>query len=346
MKLLYIVLPIAMWFAFLSHQFYPIPLAIFLCAAIALILLSKLLGDATEQLSLSLGERTAGLVNVTLSNLAELIIIFVAVKEAKIELVQAGIVGSIMGNLLFVMGLSIYLGCRKNGTLGFNHDTVTLFVNQLFLVGATILLPTIFNGSIPANAHEPLSIILSVMLVGAYIYFYRLSAVDPRFNTIERQSEGLHRRWTARRSLIILAGCAVAAFFMSELLVKQVEHVSHQLGLSTLFVGFILLPILGNIAEHFVAVTAARKKMVELSLSISVGSAAQVGMIVAPAAVLFGLILGNPVTLHFADLPVAALVVSFVATFLTLHDDRWNVNEGAALLALYGAIVTCFAFAR
>lgn len=340
-----VVLASAMAIAVVSHFLVHVSIVIFLSSAVALILLSKFLGDATEELSHHIGERLAGLCNVSLSNLAELIIIFVAVKSNLIDLVQAGIVGSVIGNILFVMGLSIYLGCRKNGTLEFNHDTAMLFVNQLFLVGATLMLPTLFNDYIPNARQQGLSWVLALMLVVAYLYFYRLSLVDKRFRVIAAQEVELHRRRSRRWALTVLLACGVGAFFMSEFLVDEVEVVAHDFHLSTMFIGFIILPLLGNIAEHIVAVVAARKRKVELSLAISLGSAAQVAMIVAPAAVLFGFLLGNPVTLHFPNLPLAALSVSFLMTFVVLHDNKWNVNEGVMMLAFYAALVVCFAFA-
>ena len=131
---------------------------------------------------------------------------------------------------------------------------------------------------------------------------------------------------------------------MSELLVGEIEPVATTLGWSPMFVGFIILPLLGNIAEHQVAVRAAWQNRPELSLAIAVGSASQVGMIVAPCAVLFGLLLGQPVTLYFAALPLGALLVSLAGGYLVLRDNQWNVNEGIMLVALYAAMVMAFWF--
>src|SRR3989344_1129082 len=171
--------------AFIGRYLIGRPFVTFCASALALIILSKLMGDATEQLTEHIGQGLAGFFNVTLSNLAELIIIFVAVRSNMIELVQAGIVGSMIGNLLLVMGLSIYVGCRKNGSLSFNPQLGTLLINQLFLVSVTLLLPTLFADRIPANRQGTFSYLLAAMLVGAYIYYYCLSLSDKRFEKVD-----------------------------------------------------------------------------------------------------------------------------------------------------------------
>lgn len=331
--------------AFVSYYF-SFALVTFCFSATALILLSKILGDATEQLSLRVGEGVAGLVNVTLSNLAELIIIFVAIRSDLIELVQGGIVGSIVGNLLLVLGCSIYFGCKKHGRMVFNEQTRTLFVNQFFLVAVTLLLPTLFGARIPEERQQIFNDLLACVLAAMYFYFYRLSLKDARFHKIEEQAHGVEFKWGMPRTLSLLVGSAIGAFFMSEFLIGEVESMAKMFNVSQLFMGFILLPILGNIAEHAVAIVAARKGMTELSLAVAVGSASQVGMIVAPAAVLFGTILGNPVTLNFASLPYGLLIISFIGTFLVLRDGELHQNEGVMLLALYFMMVIAFAFSQ
>lgn len=330
----------------LASHYFGFALATFFFSAAALIFLSKILGDATEQLSLHVGEGIAGLVNVTLSNLAELIIIFVAIRSDLIELVQGGIVGSIVGNLLLVLGCSIYFGCKKHGKMVFNEQTRTLFVNQFFLVAVTLLLPTLFGSRIPQERQQLFNDLLACVLAAMYFYFYRLSLKDARFHKVEEQAHSVEFKWGKIRTLSSLLGAAIGAFFMSEFLIGEVEPIAKMLGVSQLFMGFILLPILGNIAEHAVAITAARKGMTELSLAVAVGSASQVGMIVAPAAVLFGTILDNPVTLNFASLPYGLLVVSFIGTFLVLRDGELHQNEGVMLLALYLMMVIAFAFSQ
>ncbi|MEK7584346.1 MAG: hypothetical protein AAB490_03805 [Patescibacteria group bacterium] len=341
-RLLCAVAILAMLAAFGGRYLLGAPFVTFSASALALILLSKLMGDATEQLTQYVGQGVAGFFNVTLSNLAELIIIFVAVRSNLVELVQAGIVGSMIGNLLLVMGLSIYVGTRKNGSMPFQPALGMLLVNQLYLVSVTLLLPTLFADRIPQERQNAFSYLLAAMLVGAYIYYYRLSLTDQRFEKIDEQRLTFH--WSKRFSIGVLIATAVGAFLMSELLVGEVEHVAHTLDLSAAFIGFIILPLLGNLAEHMIGVIAAYKKMTELSLTISVGSASQVGMVVAPCAVLFGYLTGNPITLNFTGLPIQLLGISIVGAIVVLRDSAWHKSEGIMLIALYAAIVIAFMF--
>ena len=180
--------------AFICQRWWHVPAIIFVASGIALMILSYFLGEATEQLSTHVGDKAAGLINVSFSNLAELIIIFVAVRANLIDVVRAGIVGSIMGNILLVMGLSIIVGCRRNGTLQHNPDTATLLINQLFLVGSVLMLPTLFNDHIPLVNRLPFSYWLAIMLAGAYVYYYVLSFRDKRFAEIKSQHQEIRQR--------------------------------------------------------------------------------------------------------------------------------------------------------
>lgn len=331
----------------ISHYVFDSYLSTFICAAGALVLLSKFMGDATEHLAYHVGQRYAGLVNVTLGNLAELIIIFAAVRAEMIDLAKAGIVGSVVGNILLVMGVSIIVGCRQNRVLKLNAETVTLYVNQMFLVGATLVLPSMFSGIVPAERQLSQSYVLAAMLAGAYLYYSAIFRHDERTKPVHDQARDKVRNgWTLSKSIVVLIITSIAAFIMSELLVNRTEQVAVSYGLSNAMLGFMLLPLLGNVAEHYVAVTAAWKGMAELSLAIAVGSASQVGMVVAPAAVLFGFMHASPVTLDFSGLPFQLLLISFVAAFIVLRDNKWRLSEGVMLIACYIAMLVCFSFAR
>lgn len=328
----------------LAAELLRVPMFSFAAAAVALIGLSKIMGDATEHLAGYYGDRTAGLLNVSFGNLAELIIIFAAIRANLIDMVQAGIVGSMMGNLLLTTGVSIYLGCRKNGTLTFSHDVGTLYMNQLLLIACVLMLLTFLNGEIPVRRHVPLSYLIAGMLAFGYVWFYHLSCVDKRFPHFHRAAIPLDGAWTKRRALGLLGVTAVGAYVMSELLMRHVGALATNWHLSPKFIGFILLPLLGNIAERSIAVVAAMKQRTDLSMAISIGSASQVGMIIAPCAVLFGALVGHPVTLVFGRVPLVALGLSVYLTQSVLSDDRWNINEGVMLIALYAAIVITFLF--
>ncbi len=168
---------------------------------------------------------------------------------------------------------------------------------------------------------------------------------DGRFHVIKNQAVAIEKHWSQKRAILTLVACGIGAFIESELLVGEVESVAESLSISQGFIGFIMLPLLGNIAEHFVAITAAYKGMTELSLSVAVGSATQVGMIVAPMAVLFGILTGHTITLQFEAVPLYLLILSLVAAFVALRDNKWNINEGVMLVFLYLNILIGFLLA-
>ncbi len=334
--------------AILSHYVFDSSLVTFICSASALILLSKFMGEATEHLAHHVGESYAGLVNVSLGNLAELIIIFTAVRSGMIELVKAGIVGSVVGNTLLVMGISVIVACRKGVVVKLKPETVALYINQLFLVGAILILPSVFSEHTPVDKRPMQSYLLAAMLSGAYVLYSIIFHRDERMKLVHNQaSEAVKKTyngWSGRRSIIILLVTSAVTFFVSDLLINEVEPIAHHFNLSNAMLGFMLLPLLGNVAEHFVAVTAAWKGLAELSLSVAVGSASQVGMIVAPAAVLFGAIYGVEVTLDFSGLPFQLLLITLVAAYIVLRDNQWRRSEGIMLLVCYLAIMLCFTF--
>lgn len=336
---------LAMIAAFAGHYVHASTMT-FAASAVALIGLSKVLGDATEQLSHYVGQRLAGFVNVSLSNLAELIILYVAVREGMIGLVQGGIVGSIVGNIMLVMGLSIYFGCRKNGSMKFDQSTASLSVQLFYLAASTLMLATLFVDRITPAKQETFSDLLALMLIGAYAYFYWVMMTDPRYKRVGEQAHELNHRWPKSIAIAALVGAATGAFFMSEFLVHEIEPVARAFSFSPQFMGFILVPLMSNIAEHFVAITAARKRMTELSLTVAIGSASQVAMVVAPCTVLYGIITGNAVSLNFTALPLGLFIMSVIGAYLVLKDGEWHEHEGVMLLMLYGAVVIGFWFTQ
>ncbi|MFA6588577.1 MAG: hypothetical protein WCT08_05960 [Patescibacteria group bacterium] len=318
----------------------------FISSAISLIFISKLLGEATQHLARYLGQKKAGLLNVTLSNLPEIIIIYAAIRANQIELVQGGIVGSIIGNLLLVLGFSIILGCKKNGTMKFQASTGTYFITQLMVVGVTLLLPSLFANRIPVGNQQIFSNLLSYVLIVVYLCYFLFFLDKERMGVVNEQAEKMDGTWSKKASLATLIIMTAAAYWQSENLVMEVEAVSQSLNISKAMIGFIILPVLGNIAEHVSAIMSARKGLIELSLAISVGSASQVGMIVAPLAVILGTLTGNPITLNFAGLPFGLLAISLVATYIVLRDNKWNMIEGIMLIVLYFNMTLAFFFAQ
>ena len=324
-------------------------LAIFITAALAIIPIAGVLGEATEALAAKTGPQIGGLLNASLGNAAELIITLVAIRAGSIELVRASIIGSILGNLLFVLGLSLLLGGLKNGTQRFDRTRVSTDATLVILAAIVISIPSFFSQAIEPDFWrvEYLSLTTAAVVLLLYvlsiIYTLRLPQKEATHGVGEPVPHDAPH-WSTTRALVIMVVAVVGLAVMSEYLVGSLDAVSETFGLSEFFVGIILVPIIGNVAEHLVAVQVAMKNQMDLSLSIALGSSLQIALFVAPVLVFLSLAMGNPLTLEFNNYEVIALfAASLVATFVAL-DGRSNWLEGAMLCAVYGVLALGFYF--
>jgi Ca2+:H+ antiporter len=344
-----IFVPIA---AILEWVIHPDPLWIFIAAAIAIVPLAKLVGQGTEELALHTGPRIGGLLNATLGNAAELIITIFAIREGLIELVIASITGSIVGNLLLVMGLSLLVGGLKNGTQRFERKSAGLTAVLTFMAILVLAIPSTFDAAIRPDRVAELQLSEGVAIV--MIVLYLLSVVYS-FTAKERTAEGAviespknhhaHKpKWSMGMSLGVLAIATVGIALMSEFLVGAVEPVTESLGLSEFFIGIILIPIIGNVAEHLVAVQVAYKNDMELSMTISLGSSLQIALFVAPVLVFVALLFGQQMFLVFTMFELIALLASGVIAVFVAQDGETNWFEGAMLIALYVILAIAFFF--
>jgi Ca2+:H+ antiporter len=327
------------------------PLIVFMASALAMIPLAGLMGEATESLAVYTGPRNGGLLNATLGNAAELIIVIVALREGMRnpaineqmqELVRASLTGSVMGNILLVLGLSIVVGGLKHGVQKFDRSHAGMNATLLLLAVAALVIPSIFSHSIEAVNHDAVEY-LSLGVAGLMIVLYVLALIyqlrDPGAHTYEddefkvAKQEAPH--WSLGVSLTVLLVATVAIVFMSELLVGTVEHIVLDIGISQLFLGIIIIPLVGNVAEHLVAVQVASKNQMELSLAISVGSSLQIALFVAPLLVFISLFMGNPLTLVFNQFELIALMAAALIAGLVSLDGESNWLEGAMLLTIY-----------
>ena len=316
-------------------------LVIFATAALAIIPIAGVLGEATESLAEKTGPQIGGLLNASLGNAAELIITIVAISAGKMALVKASIIGSILGNLLFVLGLSILLGGLKHGTQKFDRNRVSVDATLVILAAITISIPSLFNELIEPNVQrvETLSLataaVVLVLYILSIIYTLRQPATTRNSHTpaIEPTHTGPH--WSVRRAIIIMLVAVAGLAVMSEFLVGSLETVTATFGLSEFFVGIILVPLIGNVAEHLVAVQVALKDQMDLSLSIALGSSLQIALFVAPLLVFVSLFMGNPMTLEFNHPEILAMVAASIIAALVAIDARSNWLEGAMLLAVY-----------
>jgi Ca2+:H+ antiporter len=311
---------------------------VFVFSAIGVIPFAGLIGDATEALAKYTGPKIGGLLNATLGNAAELIITLVAINAGLLDLVKASITGSIVGNLLLVLGFSMVIGGAKHGIQRFDRQQASNHNVLLTLAVLALVIPSLFSHTIsPQETNvkiEYLSLGVAVIMILLYAsgLFYSLKvAQSPITYEAVAEDDG----WSPKTSIIVLVVATLGVVVLSELLVGAVENVVSTLGLSEFFLGIILIPIVGNVAEHIVAVEVAIKNKMELSVEIAISSSLQVALFVAPLLVFISLLMGHPLTLIFNQFELIALGAGVLVAGLVSSDGESNWLEGAALIAVY-----------
>ena len=322
------------------------PMLVFLLACVGLIPLAKQMGAATEVLAAQAGPRVGGLLNATLGNAAELIITLVAIREGYLELAKASITGSIIGNLLLVLGASLLAGGIRNGVQRFSREATDRYATLLALAVIALCVPSLFGQSIgdPMDARVEY---LSLGVAGAMILIYILSLVYSLRDrngvfTPLRETETAPSRGSGRTAFLRLGLATAGVVVLSEILVGTVEPVIHASGVSEFFLGIILVPVIGNVAEHFVAVDVAVRNQMELSLEVALGSCLQIALLVAPLLVFASLAMGNPLTLVFNPFEVMAVIAGVGVVALIAGDGRSNWLEGSVLIAVYAILAWAF----
>lgn len=325
------------------------PVLIFLTAALGIVPLADFIGEATEELATYTGPRIGGLLNATLGNAAELIITIFALREGLLDLVRASITGSILGNLLLVMGLSLLLGGLKHGVQQFDKRQAAINATMLILAVVALMVPSLFDSAFNAavESQEVSEIRFSESVAVVMIILYALSLLysfRDKDSPLAREGVSHAAKWSLRRSIIVLVGATVGVVLVSEILVGAVEHVTVELGLTEFFIGIIVIPLVGNVAEHLVAVQVAIKDDMELSMAVSLGSSLQIALFVAPALVFVSLLFGDPLLLVFSPFELVALFSASLVAALVALDGESNWLEGAQLLAVYLIIALGFFF--
>ncbi len=323
-------------------------------SAAAILGLAYTLGHATEQLGMAAGPRIGGIMNATVGNIGEIIIAAFLILDDKIEIVHASITGSIIGNLLLVLGASLFIGGVRNGVQAYDPQVTGMNAASLILATIGLIIPAAFafligggEGTGPGDAEffriEALTVGTALLLLLTYVaqtWFFLRSPASP---TPEQAPEE-RPEWSWRMSLGVLLASAAALTFASEVLVHTLEPAVAALGVSEFFIGIILIPLIGNLAEHVVGVTLAYKNKMDFSLITSIGSATQIALFAVPVLVFFGLVVGNPLTLVFTPLEVVAVGVSvLIAAYIAL-DGKSNWVEGLQLTSVYLIIAIAFAF--
>ncbi|MGI8660415.1 MAG: calcium/proton exchanger [Thermoleophilaceae bacterium] len=338
------------------------PLLIFASAALGVIPTAAVMGEATEHLAAQTGPGIGGFLNVTFGNAPELIIAFFALKEGLQEVVKASIIGSIIGNVLLVLGAAMLVGGWKREKQTFNRTAANAQSGMLLLALAALLLPAVFQlvhgGGLPGVGEErvdfgsdleQLSLGVALVLMVSYAagLYFSLKTHRKTFNPFEGEDDEQHEGgWSMKRSLILLALAAVLVGLMSEVLVGSITEASAEIGLSEFFVGVFVVAIVGNAAEHWVAVLVAAKDKMDLAVSIAIGSSAQIALFVAPLLVLLSFFIGpTPLALVFNGYELAGVLFAvLIANFLTQEGES-NWFEGVQLLALYAVLGLVFFYA-
>jgi Ca2+:H+ antiporter len=331
-------------------------LILFAMAIIGLIPLAKLIGDSTEHLATHYGATLGSLLNVTFGNAAEIIISVVAINAGLIELVKASITGSILGNIMLIFGLSLIAGGVKHKEQIFNRENAGLQSSLIFLAIIGLAIPTILSTTVlkPIDLVNQLKLqilsdVLAIVLICVYVagilftfFTHKHLFVAP--GGAEEVLEQNHNRWSKRKSFLILGASMVGVVAVSEILVGSVEETSKQFGFGELFVGAIIVGIVGNAAEHSSAILLARKGKIDLSIGIAAGSGTQIALFVVPFLVMVGIILGQPFTLEFTLYELATLFLAAIIMNLIAHDGKSNWFEGIMLTAVYLIIAIGFYF--
>jgi Ca2+:H+ antiporter len=338
------------------------PPVIFFAAATGVIPTAALMGRATEELADRSGPGIGGLLNVTFGNFPELLIAFFALIEGLQEVVKASIIGSILGNLLLVLGVSMFAGGLRRERQTFNPTAAGAQATMLVLASGALAMPAfiqlIQGGGLPTPAEEEFehvegiesdSLAVAIVLLVTYAGGLWFSLVSHRdvFNPYEEEvhDEG-HEPWSVRRSVILLAIAGIGVGIMSEVLVGSISETAESIGLSEFFIGIIIVAVVGNAAEHWVAVYFAVKDRMDLSVNIAIGSSAQVALFVAPVLVVLSFFFGpEPMPLVFNGYEVAAVLLAGVIATLIALDGESTWFEGLQLLALYVVLGITFFYA-
>lgn len=343
------ILIIALPLALIANWGHWNTLWVFIFSALGVIPMAGFIGQATETLAEQTGPRIGGLLNATLGNAAELIITLVAIRAGLVELVKASITGSIIGNLLLVMGFSMVFGGVGHGIQHFDKRQSGNQAILLALATLALAIPTIFSHSIGPEGSpnvEFLSLGVAVIMIVLYGFglFYSLKSTGSPLTYESHQDKIRPSKSELRNALLLLAGATIGVVILSELLVGSIEAVVSNFGLSEFFLGIILIPIVGNVAEHIVAVQAAARNDMDLSVEIAVSSSLQIALFVAPLLIFVSLLMGNPLTIVFNLFELAALGSAVLITVMVSADGESNWLEGAALMAVYLILSISFFF--
>jgi Ca2+:H+ antiporter len=320
------------------------PILTFLSAAGAIVALAGIIGRATEQLAIHSSARLGGLLNATFGNLTELIIAIVLLLAGQVEVVKASLIGSVLGNQLLVLGLAFLAGGIRFKEQHFSARSGGVHSTSMMLAVAGLVMPALFvltSGGAGYRERAVISVVVAAVLIALYLAALMFVQLTHE-HLFETPAVGEVARWTLRRAVLVLVVAALAVGLESELLVQSLEPTTHALGLSNLFIGLIVVPVVGNAAEHGSAVVFAIRDKVNLSLEVAIGSSTQIALFVAPLLVFISFLIGHPMDFVFNTFQVSAVALSTVIVGVILLDGRSNWLEGAQLIGAYLMVAISF----
>ncbi len=354
------MIPIALILEFIVHADATV---LFVTSTLGVIPTAALMGRATEELAERSGPGIGGLLNVTFGNLPELIIAFIALNAGLYEVVKASVIGSILGNALLVLGASMFVGGLKNRTQSFSPKAASAQATMLILAGVALLIPAILHvllgGSLPVPGEEDpafggdietVSFLVAAVLLATYAggLLFSLRTHRDLFNPEAESGEHAevgHQPWTVKKAVILLAIAGMAVGLMSEILVHSISETAERAGVSEFFVGVIIVAVVGNAAEHWVAILVAYKNKMDLAVNIAIGSSAQVALFVGPLLVLLSFVFGpTPMPLVFNGLEIAGILLAVFAASYIAGSGESTWFEGLMLLSLYVILGITFFF--
>jgi len=327
------------------------PLLIFIASALAIAPLASVLGESTGVLAAYSGPAVGGILSATMGNATEMIIAFFALHAGHINVVKASLSGSIIGNLLLVLGLSLVAGGIRNPVQRFARSTSAMNSTMLMIAVAALVMPAVFNLAIFGTLqHRDVNLEhLSLWTSGVLILLYLLNLLfvfrTHRSVFQSQQHADQDEQKTSRGQAIVSLALATALIaWMSEILVAQIAPVTRALGMTELFVGVIVVALVGNAAENSTAIIMARRNKMDLSMAIATGASTQIALFVAPVLVFLSFAIGHPMTLVFNGFEIAAIVLSVLIVEMISSDGETNWFEGAQLLAVYAIVAVAFYF--
>ncbi|MCX7747586.1 MAG: calcium/proton exchanger [Clostridia bacterium] len=325
------------------------PIWIFITSCLSILPLAGIMGEATEELSVHTGPRVGGFLNATFGNATELIIAFFALKAGLFDVVKASIAGSVIGNILLVLGASMLFGGIKFKTQKFNKNAIEVSSSMLLFAVIGLIIPAIFTHTVPAELlnkpkYEGLSIGVAIFMFLIYILGLIFSFYTHKDLYGTNHEEAVKAKWSLKKSILILILITAAIAVESEFLVSSVEHVTEIFHISEFFIGIILIPIIGNAAEHSTAIIMAIKNKMDVAIEIAIGSSLQIILFVAPVLIFISVLIGKPMDIKFNEFELISLVVAVLIANRVSSDGESNWLEGVQLVSVYIILALSFLF--